>query len=136
MAALVLTSSTGFAWTEHVCRISQQKTYFFDARKSCCAAGKHQRASEPASEKSAVRVKRDGCCALKTVVVKTTVAPVPVVKTASKISVTEALPPLNFVFGKIAAASVRDQTLPPSRRSGAPPLAGRTLLVFVGRWLI
>ncbi len=136
MAALVLTSSTGFAWTEHLCRISGKKTYFFDSRKSCCAAVKHQRASEPTAQKGADRVKRDGCCAVKTVVVKTTVAPVPVVKTAAKIGVTDALPPLDLVFEKIAAASVREQTLPPSLRSGAPPLAGRTLLIFVGRWLV
>ncbi|MBC7891835.1 MAG: hypothetical protein H7Y12_06465 [Sphingobacteriaceae bacterium] len=137
MAALVLTSSTGFAWTEHVCRISQKKTYFFDSSKSCCATGKHQRvASGPVSKNAPLRVKRDGCCAVKTVMVKTTVAPVPVVKAANNAFAADALPPFVPIFKEIAAALVREQTLPPSLRSGAPPLAGRTLLLFVGRWLI
>jgi|GEM_PF-2814319 len=137
LAALILSSNTGFAWTEHLCRISQKKTYFFDSRKSCCAAGQNQRAaSGPVSKNAPLRVKRERCCDVKTVVVKMTVAPVPVVKTTANSVGVDAVPPFIAFFEEIAAASVRDQTLPPSLRSGAPPLAGRMLLIFVGRWLI
>jgi hypothetical protein len=133
MAFQVLFASTGFAMTEHFCKIKGKETYLFSRPKSCCLEKKNLQ-----NTSSQTSLKKQKCCDDKTSYQK--------IQTPSQLKNLQ-----NNESGKvlgeilpISSLSILGQwhtdrnsvLCATDHGSNSPPLYGRSLLIFVQTFLI
>ncbi|MFC0182349.1 hypothetical protein ACFSDG_09665 [Pseudarcicella hirudinis] len=131
MSLQVLFASTGFAMTEHFCRISRIKTYFVHKDEGCCS-----KKSEKLLLKAKQIVRKDKCCDLQTIFSKINT------ESNSNYNFDLKAPQLNWallntqipVFSEQMSGFVSFQV--PHYYSPAPPPSGRQLLILNQSFLI
>ncbi len=131
MAFQVLFASTGFAMTEHFCKIKGKETYLFSRPKSCCLEKKNLQ-----NTPSKTAFNKQKCCDDKVSYQK--------IQTPSQLknfqnndsgSVLGEITPLASFYYQIPVSPIFSSGLPQNFQN-SPPLYGRSLLIFVQTFLI
>ena len=131
MAMQVLFMSTGFSMIEHYCKIKGKQTFIFSSPPKCCFNKiKHEKKS------SNLLLKRAKCCHEQTTFVKINPNTSQGYEIAQEFQAQNwiAITPKVLSFSAWVSEAVSFQI--PHFYSPAPPLSGRSLLIFIQSFLI
>ena len=129
MALNVLISSTGFAFVEHICQFKKAKSFSFTKSKACCSE-KPIAECHSQKSKSKASFSRSKCCSEKTDFKKIIPQSANEAKLELKarLVVWQNIIDFNFNFNSFIVESFAFLTSHFS--CTAPPLAGKTMLIF------
>ena len=130
MAMQVLFMSTGFSMIEHYCKIKGKQTFIFSPPKCCFSKAKHEKKS------SNPLLKRAKCCNEKTTFFKINPNASQGHEIAQEFQAHNwiAITPKALFFSRWVSEAVSFKV--PHFYSPAPPLSGRSLLVFIQSFLL
>lgn len=131
MAMQVLFMSTGFSMIEHYCKIKGKQTFIFSSPPKCCFnKTKHERKS------GNTLLKRAKCCNEQTTILKINPNASHGYEIAQEFQAHHwiAIAPQVSVFSTWVSEAVSFQVS--HFYSPAPPLSGRSLLIFIQSFLI
>lgn len=131
MAIQMLLVSTGFAMTEHFCKLRGKKTYIFSKPKSCCFDK-----MKAAKNNSKSQIKRSKCCQDDVTYNKINV------NASQGYTLEFNAQPFTWIVSQVSFLDLNSRITDPVSfntthyYSPAPPLSGRDRLIFFQSFLI